>query len=40
MKFADDFKSKIIGIGNVGKNNSNLITNIILVEGLTQPSEH
>ena len=40
MKFADDLKSKIIGIGNVGKNNSNLITNIILVEGLTQPSKH
>ena len=35
MKFADDIKSKIIGIGNVGKNDSDLITNVMLVEGLT-----
>ena len=35
VKFADGIKSKVIGIGNVGKNNSNLITDVILVEGLT-----
>ena len=34
VKFTDVIMSKIIGIGNVGKNNSNLITDIILVEGL------
>ena len=35
MKFADGTKSKVIGIGNIGKNNSNLITNVMLVEELT-----
>ena len=30
-KFADGIKSKIIGIGNIGKNNSDLITNVMLV---------
>ena len=35
MKFADRIKSKVVGIGNVGKNNSNLINNVMLVEGLT-----
>ena len=35
MKFADGVKSNIVGIGNVGKNNSDLITNVMLVEGLT-----
>ena len=33
VKFADSIKSKIIDIGNVGKNNFDLITNIMLVEG-------
>ena len=35
VKFADEIKSKIIGIGNVGKNNSNVIIDVMLVEGLT-----
>ena len=35
MKFTNGIKLKIIGIGNVGKNNSNLITDVMLVEGLT-----
>ena len=35
VKFADGIKSKIVGIGNVGKNDSDLITDIMLVEGLT-----
>jgi len=35
VKFADGIKSKIVGIGNVGKNNSDLITDVMLVEGLT-----
>ena len=35
VKFADGIKSTIIGISNVGKNNSNLITDIMLVEILT-----
>ena len=35
MKFTDCIKSKIIGIGNIGKNNSDLITDVMLVEGLT-----
>ena len=34
MKFADGIKSKIISIGNIGKNNSDLIIDAILVEGL------
>ena len=34
MKFADGFKSRIVGIGNVGKNDFDLITNFMLVEGL------
>ena len=40
VKFTDGIKSKIIGIRNVGKNDSDLITNVMLVEGLTQSSEH
>ena len=36
MKFADGIKLKIVSIGNVGKNNSDLITNVMLVERLTQ----
>ena len=35
VKFADGIKSKVIGIGNVGKNDSNLINDVMLVEGLT-----
>ena len=35
VKIDDDIKSKIIGIGNVDKNNSNLIIDVILVEELT-----
>ena len=35
VKFADGIKLKIIGVGNVGKNNSDLITDVMLVEGLT-----
>ena len=35
VKFTDGIKSKIVGIGNVGKNDSDLITNVMLVEGLT-----
>ena len=35
VKFADGIKSKIVGIGNVGKNDSDLITDVMLVEGLT-----
>ena len=34
-KFADGIKSRIVGIGNVGKNDSDLITNVMLIEGLT-----
>ena len=32
VKFADGIKSKIVGIGNVSKNDSNLITDVMLVE--------
>ena len=35
MKFAYGIKSRIVSIDNVGKNDSNLITDIILAEGLT-----
>ena len=35
VKFANGIKSRIVGIGNAGKNDSALITDIILVEGLT-----
>ena len=35
VKFADGIKSKVIGICNVGKNDSNPINDVILVEGLT-----
>ena len=35
VKFADGIKSRIIGIGNTGKDNSNLLIDITLVEGLT-----
>ena len=34
-KFADGIKLKIVGIDNVGKNNSDLITDVMLVKGLT-----
>ena len=34
-KFADGIKSRIMGIGNVGKNSSDLIIDIMLVERLT-----
>ena len=40
VKFADGIKSRIVDIGNIGKNDSDLITDVILVEGLTQPSKH
>ena len=32
VKFADKIKSRIVGIGNVGKNDYDLITNVMLVE--------
>ena len=32
VKFVDSINSKIVGIGNVGKNDSDLITNVMLVE--------
>ena len=35
VKFASGIKSRIVGINNVGKNDYNLITDIMLVEGLT-----
>ena len=35
VKFTGSIKSRIVAIGNVGKNDSNLITDIMLVEGLT-----
>ena len=35
VKFADGIKSKVIGIGNIGKNDSNSINDVMLVEGLT-----
>ena len=35
LKFADGIKPKIVGIGNVDNNNSDLITDVMLVEGLT-----
>ena len=35
IKFADGIKSKVIGIGNVGKNDSILINDVMLIEGLT-----
>ena len=35
MKFADGIKSNIVGIVNIGKNNSDLITDVMLVERLT-----
>ena len=35
VKFVDGIKSRIIGIGNVGKNNSDLVTDVMLVEELT-----
>ena len=34
VTFADNVRSHIVGIGNISKNDSNLITNILLVEGL------
>ena len=40
VKFANGIKSKIIRISNVDKNNFDLITDVMLVKGLTQPSEH
>ena len=35
LKFTYGIKFKIVGIDNVGKNNSNLIIDVMLVEGLT-----
>ena len=35
VKFADGIKSRIVAIGNVGKNDLDLITNVMLLEGLT-----
>ena len=35
MKFTDKIKSRIVGIGNIGKNDYDLITNVMLVEVLT-----
>ena len=35
VKFADGIKSKIMRIGNVGKKDFDLITDVMLVEGLT-----
>ena len=35
LKFAYGIKLKIIGVGNVDKNNFDLITDVMLVEGLT-----
>ena len=35
VKFADGIKSKIIDIGNVGKNDFDLIADVLLVEELT-----
>ena len=35
VKFADGVKSRILGIGNIGKNDFDLIIDIMLVEGLT-----
>ena len=35
VKFADSIKLKIAGIGNIGKKNCDLITDIMLVKGLT-----
>ena len=35
VKFADSVKSRIIGIGNVGKDNSDLMTDVMFAEGLT-----
>ena len=35
MKFADGIQSRVIGIANIGKNDSDLITDVMLVEGLT-----
>ena len=35
VKFADGIKSITVGIGNINKNDSDLITDIMLVERLT-----
>ena len=35
VKFADSIKSRIVGIGNVSKNDSDLIIDAMLVEGST-----
>ena len=35
VKFTNDIKPRIVGIGNVGKNDSNLMTDVMLVEELT-----
>ena len=35
VKFLDGIRLRIIGIGNVGKDNFDLIIDIMLVEGLT-----
>ena len=34
VKFADRINSRIMGIGNIGKNDSDLITDVMLVEGI------
>ena len=35
VKFADGIKSRIVSIGNIGENDSDLINDVMLVEGLT-----
>ena len=35
VKFANGIKSKIMGVGNVGKNDYDLISDVMLVEGQT-----
>ena len=35
VKFANGIKFKIIGIGNSGKNDLNLVTDVMLIDGLT-----
>ena len=35
VKFADGIKSRIMGTNNVGKNDSDLVTDVMLVEWLT-----
>ena len=35
MRFADGVKAKVIGLGNVGKDDSHKISDVLLVNGLT-----